>query len=346
MDNNILISIIVPVYNTRKFLNNCIKSVINQDFNNFELILVDDGSTDGSCLICKKFAKKYKFIRLVSQSNGGVSKARNTGISLAKGKYITFLDADDSLEKDSLKELFFEAENNNSDIVIGSYNRIRFSQKVGKIIREKDCIPKKEFWKNIDKYERYISTPWAKLYKTEIIKKNGLLFEIGRTIGEDAKFNRQYLQYVNSNIIVSNKIVYNYRMGGLASTVVYHKDINILKKDVLYEYIDYNKKNNYDFYNIEKRASKQIYECFKEHIIHHSAFHAAKKIEETMNIYNAFFEEKYISKYISSEEINLLNKKLYIQFVKKFRQKRYIWYIKKKSIIIVRRFYASLLGRL
>ena len=65
-----------------------------------------------------------------------------------------------------------------------------------------------------------------------------------------------------------------------------------------------------------------------------------------MNIYNAFFEEKYISKYISSEEINLLNKKLYIQFVKKFRQKRYIWYIKKKSIIIVRRFYASLLGRL
>lgn len=346
MDSKTLISIIVPVYNIRRFLKKCINSVINQEFKDFELILVDDGSTDGSSLICEKFANKYEFIRYISQVNGGVSKARNTGISIAKGKYIVFLDADDSLEPLSLKSLFYEAEKNNSDMVIGSYNKIRFSQKVGKVIRNKEFISKKEFWDNIEKYRSYINTPWAKLYKTEIIKKNNLLFELGRTIGEDFKFNRQYLQHIDSNITILEKIVYNYRMGGLASTVVYHNNISNLRKSILDEYIEYNKEKNVMTYDISKCAAKQIYECFQEHIIHLPIKEAANKIEETMDIYNSFFNNKYISEYITNEEINLLNKKSYIRFVEKFRKKRCFWYLKRRSLITIRTFYARLSGRL
>lgn len=346
MEKNIKISIIVPVYNTRKFLEKCIDSVIKQDFKNYELILINDGSTDGSLEICKKFANKYDFIKSVSQDNGGVSKARNTGLSLAEGKYVIFLDADDSIEINSLRTLFLEAEKNDSDMVIGSYNKLRFSNKVGKVIRKNECVTREEVWNDMNKYEGYINTPWAKLYRLEIIKENKLLFQEGRSIGEDYKFNRQYLQCINSNIIIIDKVVYNYRMGGLASTVVYHKELNKLRKESLNEYIDYNKKNNLIIYDINKRASKQIYECFQEHIVHLKAVDAASKIKETIEIYDSFFEEKYMCNYLSFKEMELLNKKLYVEFVNQFKEKRFFWYIKKKSLIKVRVFLARLSKRL
>ena len=100
------VSVIVPVYNTEKYLEECIQSVLNQSFTDFELLLIDDGSTDQSGLICDKYAKKDNRIRVFHKINGGVSSARNLGLDNAKGEWITFVDSDDCLKPDYLMNLY------------------------------------------------------------------------------------------------------------------------------------------------------------------------------------------------------------------------------------------------
>lgn len=115
------ISIIVPVYNVESYLVRCIDSILNQSFKNFELILVNDGSTDDSLIICKKYLNVDKRIKLVSQVNKGLSAARNTGLRHTSGKYICFIDSDDFVEKDYLLFLINNIEKYNSDIAMCEY---------------------------------------------------------------------------------------------------------------------------------------------------------------------------------------------------------------------------------
>lgn len=126
--NDILVSIIIPVYNVEKFIVETIESVLNQSFKGIELILVDDGSTDGSLALCEKFLEKDDKIRLLKQKNSGVSIARNNGLNLAKGKYVYFLDSDDTIGVDFIKTSYQVAQKGDFDIVVvGEYycNRIQ-----------------------------------------------------------------------------------------------------------------------------------------------------------------------------------------------------------------------------
>lgn len=126
--NNILVSIIIPVYNVEKYIVETVESVLNQNFKEIELILVDDGSIDGSLALCEKFLEKDHKIRLLKQKNSGVSVARNNGLSLAKGKYVYFLDSDDTIGVDFIKTSYETAEKGDFDItVVGEYycNRIQ-----------------------------------------------------------------------------------------------------------------------------------------------------------------------------------------------------------------------------
>ena len=104
--NDTLISIVVPVYNVSQYLERCIQSVIYQTYENLDIILIDDGSTDNSGLICDKYAKIDKRIRVLHQQNSGLSAARNAGIEIAKGKYITFIDSDDYVDSDYVSFLY------------------------------------------------------------------------------------------------------------------------------------------------------------------------------------------------------------------------------------------------
>lgn len=115
------ISIIIPVYNAEKYLGKCIESVLNQTFSDFEIILIDDGSTDSSPYICDEYALKDKRINVIHLMNGGVSKARNKGLDAAKGNYITFADSDDVLEPDAFKVYYDIAKAEKADIVRGGY---------------------------------------------------------------------------------------------------------------------------------------------------------------------------------------------------------------------------------
>lgn len=118
-----IISIIVPIYNVGKYLPRCIESILNQTFNNFELILVNDGSTDNSGVVCDDYEKKDTRIKIVHKSNGGVSSARNAGLYVAKGEYIGFVDPDDYIDKNMYEKLYRLCIDNNSDIAICRFNR-------------------------------------------------------------------------------------------------------------------------------------------------------------------------------------------------------------------------------
>ena len=120
---NQLISVIVPVYNVEEYLKQCLDSILEQTFSNYEVILVNDGSTDSSGLICQEYAEKDSRIRYFEKENGGVSDARNSGLDLVQGDYVTFLDADDFLFEDHLEKLYIATTLSDADIMIGGYSR-------------------------------------------------------------------------------------------------------------------------------------------------------------------------------------------------------------------------------
>ena len=119
--DNYLVSIIVPIYNVEKYLDRCIQSILNQSYENLEIILVDDGSPDRSSEICDEYRKSDQRIKVVHKENGGLSDARNAGLILAKGKYIIFLDSDDYIEHTMVEDAVTVLEKNDSDIVIWGY---------------------------------------------------------------------------------------------------------------------------------------------------------------------------------------------------------------------------------
>lgn len=114
------VSVVVPVYNIEMYLEECVNSLINQTIDNIEILLIDDGSTDSSGIMCDKYAEKHTNIKVIHKPNGGLGDARNVGARLAKGKYLYFIDSDDFLEKCALKYLFDEAEKKNLDVILFS----------------------------------------------------------------------------------------------------------------------------------------------------------------------------------------------------------------------------------
>ena len=111
------ISVIVPVYNVEKYLEKCIDSILSQTFKNFEIILVDDGSTDSCGIICDEYERLDNRVKVIHKINGGLSSARNSGLEIASGEYVAFVDSDDWIDKNMYQELYNEAKKNNADIV-------------------------------------------------------------------------------------------------------------------------------------------------------------------------------------------------------------------------------------
>ena len=120
-EKNPVISIIVPVYNVEKYLDRCIQSILVQSFKKFELVLINDGSTDNSLKICQKYREEDNRIVLISQPNKGLSAARNTGLENIHGEYVCFIDSDDFVEKNYLRSLYNNLEKNKADISICEY---------------------------------------------------------------------------------------------------------------------------------------------------------------------------------------------------------------------------------
>ncbi|NDI77672.1 MULTISPECIES: glycosyltransferase family 2 protein [Psychrilyobacter] len=218
------VSIVVPIYNAEKYLEKCIGSIINQSFKDFELILVNDGSTDNSLNVCNKYKNKDSRIRVIDKENEGSILTRRRGVNLAKGKYLMFCDSDDYVEKESLKKLVDEAEKHDLDIVIG--NTCKFIDRFSIIKRSsKNNIYFKENKIIVgDKIRTDIASAYlhghpfpaslvGKLYRSELIKKSGKYLKNIEFLGEDLYLNLEvFLKAKKIKIITDN--VYNYRYGG------------------------------------------------------------------------------------------------------------------------------------
>lgn len=211
METDTLISVIVPVYNAEKYLDICVGSILSQSYNHFELILVDDGSPDDSSDICDKYAKKDARVRVVHQANGGVSSARNAGIRMAKGSFITFVDSDDYLDTNYLEEMFKHI--TGSDLSICSLYEVGTTNKID-LVKQCDIrLPKEVI--SLQKGFVFLigsgllNSPCSKLFRKAIIDTNHLYFEEDVQLGEDLLFNLSYLKYCDT-ISFSEKPLYCY----------------------------------------------------------------------------------------------------------------------------------------
>lgn len=222
------ISIIVPIYNTENCLDKCIQSIINQTYLNLEIILVNDGSTDSTLTICKKYEKLDNRIKVINVSKNGVSSARNTGIKCATGKYIGFVDSDDYIDNDMFEILYNLLINNNADISMVSYRKILNKKLINKnnYNGEEIVYDKVEALKylliNIE-IENYV---WNKLFKKELFENvefpEGKKFEdISTTVKLFEKSNKFVYKKVDKYNYIKreNSIVNNYSYDGLKDYV-------------------------------------------------------------------------------------------------------------------------------
>ena len=235
------ISIVVPIFNQEKYITLCLESILKQSFKDFELILVNDGSTDNSLSICKQYALKDQRIIIIDKKNEGVTKARKDGFLKARGKYTSYIDSDDYLADNALETLYTIAEDNDADLVIGNFDRVfdskgflkqrarGFSIETERLLGNNEEKNKQSFLPSLlsirdgrieNKWAFYM---WGRIYRTEAIieayKKNGEVLFPAYTksaLIEDQAFNLAVSPFLN-RVWLTNKVVLHYRYGGATS---------------------------------------------------------------------------------------------------------------------------------
>lgn len=238
MNNNISISIIMPVYNSGFFLKPAIESILSQSFKNFELILVDDGSTDGSSELCDEYLYKDNRIKVIHQQNGGICNARNNALKIAKGEYIAFSDHDDEYLPDFLAIAYSSAKENNSDIV--KVEKTSVILRDGKIIKK---IENKLMNSNYQSdnivdiffqlyFNKLFSTIWDGIYKREFISKHNISFdEFYKKGGEDFDFMLQLISHKpNLNTVHKKGYMHYIRIGFSTSTQISSDNLYIRRE--------------------------------------------------------------------------------------------------------------------
>ncbi len=289
----IYISIIVPVYNVEKYLERCIESILEQTFKNFELVLINDGSTDNSGKICDEYANRDNRIRVIHKKNEGVSVARNIGIETAKGKYIMFVDSDDWLDIDMVEYLYNMINQSNYDISVCRYSLYK-NGKVSNRIEKEEHI---EIYNNNDDIMRefvsknkFLFSPVNKLYKKSLFIENDIRFSNYIKYSEDALLNYHIFSNINK-LIYSNMSKYNYNMHS-NSTVT---NINEKRLDIL-------------------KAMEEIYEIIKSKYPQYLDIIANNYIGASISIIiDITMENKVKQKYFILKEVKrLFNKNSYI----------------------------------
>lgn len=217
-----LISIIVPVYNSAGSLERCVDSILEQEFSMFQVILVDDGSTDSSPQICDRYSSQDDRVICVHKENGGVSSARNCGLSKAEGEYVMFVDSDDALKADALSILSRAAAVSLPDFVLGGYDIYTND------LYDRTCVPDKTeeygpvdmqnfFERTVGESGELFRSPWAKLYRKAVIVSNDLKFNESLSYAEDKLFVYGFLAGAESAAVINAAVYEYYRHSGTLS---------------------------------------------------------------------------------------------------------------------------------
>lgn len=203
-----LVSVIVPVYNGEKYIEDCIGSLINQTYHNIEIIIVNDGSTDGTMQKCEKYKREDSRIHIYDRRNHGVSAARNYGIKAAKGRYISFVDADDYVGNDFIENLVKVIPLHG--IAICGYKRLE-DDRITAEYKIEGSIDSKLLYKSIFTQNIIACGCWNKLFSSDVIKNNKLHFNEKLYIGEDMVFLAEYLNDMPDGFVYIPKASYVYR---------------------------------------------------------------------------------------------------------------------------------------
>lgn len=301
-----IISIIVPIYNVGKYLPKCIESILNQTFKNFELILVNDGSTDNSGVVCDDYAKKDTRIKIIHKSNGGVSSARNAGLYVAKGEYIGFVDPDDYIDKNMYEKLYRLCIDNNSDIAICRFNReingkIQNKESTEEIIELNNMEAMNELFKG----NLYRFSLCNKLFSKKCF--NDVLFPEER-IHED--LSTTYKLFANSKrAVYINYCGYIYvrRENSILTSTYNEKRLQaFIAWDEIIEFID---KNYYEI--IEQVIATFTYWCVDNILYILNQVNNSKKKNNYLNIIQKYTTKYYI--YIKRNNILSRSYKLRIR---------------------------------
>ncbi|WP_295071849.1 glycosyltransferase [uncultured Fibrobacter sp.] len=215
--NHPLVSIIIPIYKVEQYLRRCLDSIVNQTYTNLEIILVDDGSPDGCPQICDEFAAKDNRIVVIHKENGGLSDARNAGLNICKGVYISFVDSDDWINPQYIDVLIDIATKEKADIAISEYIKTtENNRKKQNIIFKKNFSSKDALLRLFSKNNIAFTVSWGKLYKRELF--SSLRFPIGKY--HEDEFTTYILFYNSKKIVYTSEILYYYyqRAGSIVST--------------------------------------------------------------------------------------------------------------------------------
>ena len=236
-----MVSIIVPIYNAEQYLRRCVDSILNQEYTDFELLLVNDGSTDASGDICEEYGDQDPRVIVIQKENTGVSDSRNRALDRARGKYLQFLDSDDWITPDATRLFVRAAEEYGCDMVISDFYRVvgeRLSTKGD--IEEEGVLTREEFAAHMmeNPADFYYGVLWNKLYRRDIVEEHNLLMDTDINWCEDFMFNLEYIRYAKVFYALHAPIYYYVkRKGSLAS-----QGINISKTVKM-------KLNVFEYYN-------------------------------------------------------------------------------------------------
>lgn len=204
------VSIIIPVYNSENYLDKCISSILKQTLNEIEIILVDDGSTDKSEVICKKYKDSDNRVKFVRKKNGGVSSARNCGVSIAEGEFITFVDSDDYIESNMCEKLYTSAIENKCDVIFSGMKSVN-NKVISYIFTDETKIYSKEEACKLFFFDKEPFSPnyaCGKLIKKTVCEK--IKFREDIFLMEDALYCMELFLNCTSNIMFLNEYLYNY----------------------------------------------------------------------------------------------------------------------------------------
>ena len=265
------ISIIIPVYNAEKYLERCLMSIIDQSYQDFEIILINDGSTDNSLNICNQFSEKDKRIKVYTKKNGGVSSARNYGIKKVITDYVCFIDSDDFISNDYLIILYSNIYDTNSDISVCGFIKYYKDEQVGdQKIQNKIIFDKKSAYDAMISNKQYAGYVWNKLYKFEIIKRMGDEIFKGNMF-EDFEFNCRYLNECKKIVYTPTQLYYYFINDSSVTGTFTINDRIISGIDLYYSILNKYDQNNIDssdlvayvllkyMYNLKYRAHKLNY---------------------------------------------------------------------------------------
>lgn len=232
-----MVSVIIPVYNCEKKIKETIQNIEEQTYQNLEIIIINDGSTDSTMTVLQEVSKKDSRIHVLQQENQGVSVARNTGIKYSHGKYLIFIDADDRISADMIQKMYKKAEENNSEVVICGFSvileRAKSSRTVNYGFQDYDLLLDNEIHKIFDRLanSKLLNVVWNKLILCQFIKDNNIFFETYSS-GEDAIFSISLFKHVHRLSITGEYFYHYYQSSDGTLTTKFFED----KFDALLRY--------------------------------------------------------------------------------------------------------------